>query len=293
MNKMIFSEFIKLQNLMESRIAVPETTLRDALFVAISGYFSYISYLIKINGIKVGQDFFKATRYARQKYGDFKIHNFVDGERPLLQSTLTYYSNELPDSYKTNRPKNYKLIIQVGETYDKETYGGYSPKMPFVAGLLQINISNITGIEDHLGEYVHIKQHLHEIEYMVKHELEHVTQDSILRLLHKDQFIKQGDQQSSDSIEYYNSPEEFQPQITSAVGHFLQSLEYAKSIFPNLTPEQINGIFRAFTSNGNMPQGLLRLKPYFRSSFFQSIKQKSIKRWQLAVKELAKALASV
>ena len=275
------------QYLTEARIAVPPTALEHAMHVTCSAYFSYISYLAKQNGVRLGQPFLKKIKEARNKYGNFKIHNMAKGDQTVAYN-IQYPVKELPDNYtrKLTLDDRYPVTIVAGDLRKHtQSAAEFYPADNGEPCQVFVNIGSINGIEDRLGHPEAIDEDLHELEANIKHELQHVTQEIVLGKLHPKQ-QQLPDKDAHDDLEgYYTSDLEFQPQITTAAADFKQKLGVVQS------RQKVDGVtatalMKAYVDpNGNMPEGLLKYKPHFQSMFFNSLYKKDRAKWKKAVKD--------
>ena len=124
---------------------------------------------------------------------------------------------------------------------------------------------------------------------MVAHELQHATQDVVLRKRHPDQMKMPNEDDSTE--DYYASDIEFHPQVTTAVSDFKRMIQGMKREGRELSKKQLNQIFRYFVgASEQMPNGFLKYKPMFNSPFFRSLKRTDDQKWKKAVKEFSTAL---
>lgn len=275
-----------IQFLTEARIVVPQTTHKEVMNVVVAAYFNYISQLMQQQGKKPDQAFLKAMRSARAKYGNFSLYDIGVDAQVSLQGTATYYVDELPDRYKSKNLKNSKIKIQAGNYgSEQDLRAEYYGKAKGIPGLIRVNVNAIPGVTDDPGDSTAILDDIEELQNIVDHELQHVTQDSVLRKLHPKQFIQPGDvQDPTNQEEYFLSPVEFQPQITTAVSEFKRSLAALKTRV-DVTPAQLKGVLHSYLTGGEMPSGMLKWKPYFNSPFFRVLYSKDRQKWKKAVKD--------
>lgn len=284
--KKSFSQFLLEQDLLEARIAVPETIKRQTMNVVASAYFSYFTLLAKEGNVKLGQGFVKALRAARKQYGDFAIHDMSGGRE--ITGTVTYDTSELPERYtKGLRNRLYPIKIHAGP-YGEGTkaVASYHPMGRGSSGAVQVNLQSLH-IESILDRPEAIQRSLESLQDMIlQHELQHVTQDTVLRKRHPKQMDMSSDKFDAYDVgddEYYASDIEFQPQITTAAGDFKRQVS---GIGRQLSKEQLSGLMLAFVDpTAKMPEGLLRYKPYFQSNFFSALFRTDKKKWKKAAKD--------
>lgn len=280
--KPTFSQFLLEQELLEARIAVPQSVVAETMNIVASGYFSYFSYLAKEHNIKLGQEFVKSVRVARQKYGNFKIFD-MDGDVEV-SGTVSYDTSELPERYTKGLKlqKVYPIKIIVGK-YGEGTkaVANYFPMGRGSSGAIRVNLQSLH-IEQALERPETIQRNLEALQdIIIQHELQHVTQDAVLRKRHPKQMELPDNEEVGD--EYYNSSIEFQPQITTAAGDFKRQVS---GIGRKLDKSQLSGLMHAFINpTAKMPEGLLRYKPYFQNNFFASLFRNDKRKWQKAVKD--------
>ncbi len=275
-----------IQFLTEARIAVPESTKKEAMHVVAATYYNYVVYAMEKQGIKQTQSFLKSLRKARREFGDIKIYDFESATDIQFSADIRFYARDLPDSYKKKlRLPRDGFIVRFTAGYypdhsDKggEFYAGGNGK----PAMIFVNLTAVPGLDTDLGEDHSMEYAMDELEGIVDHELQHATQALILKKHHGKQFVEPKEDDDLDT--YYQSDVEFQPQITTAVNDFRRALKIMKSNV-ELAPDQVKGILQSFLSGGNMPQGLLKWKPYFRNDFFRTLYAKDRRKWQKAVKD--------
>ena len=277
------------QYLLEYRIHVPETVLQQVMSIVASGYFSYIAQLANAQGVRLGQDYAKAVRAARKQYGDFAVH---DGTK--VGGTVRYPTSELPERYRKSLKlnKEYALKIRVlGDLDDAGKNGAaYFPMGKGSSGSIYFYLDNIPGIAERPGHQASIMDDLEELEGLARHELQHATQDIVLRKHHPKQMElpSEGD----DTDKYYTSDIEFHPQITTAIADFKRTVAAVRSR-QEVTPEQVQGLLKAFLHpHMSLPTGLLKYKPAFQNNFFNTLFRKDQQKWKKAVKEFHRLASS-
>lgn len=274
------------QYLFEARIAVPQSTLKEAMKTVSCALFSYV---YTVNGGKVPPIFKEHLNKARKDYGTFKVYKLEDGQK--IESTIQYDTKELPDNYRKNLKlqNSYPIKIEAGAlpADDQGDMAYYEQMGRGKSGKIVVNLSMIPDI-DEIGSVEGLESVLHDLEGIVAHELQHATQDVVLRKQHPDQMRTMQDGYTDD--EYYGSQIENQPQITTAVNRFRKMLAYAKKQveIDNATAQ---ALWKAYVNpTAPMPPGTLKLKPYFQSDFFKTLYRTDKKKWQKAVKDFHRAL---
>lgn len=277
------------QYLIEYRISVPQTTKQNVMAIVASGYFSYIAQLAKRQGVKLGQDYIKAVKAARKKYGDFDLH-----EADHVSGVVRYPVSELPERYrkglKLNRDYAIKIVVVGNERNEGVNGAEYYPMGSGSSASIYFHLDKIPGIADNPGTATAIIDDLEELEGLAAHELQHATQDIILRKHHPKQMElpKEGD----DTDKYYTSDIEFHPQITTAIAEFKRTLAAVRSR-QEVSKEEAHGLLKAFLHpNMNLPSGFLKYKPAFQNNFFNTLFRKDQQKWKKAVKEFHRLAGS-
>ncbi|QDJ96304.1 hypothetical protein Xoosp13_117 [Xanthomonas phage Xoo-sp13] len=277
------------QYLLEFRIAVPTSAVQQAMNIVACGYFSYISRLMRESGEQPSKEFTQALKAARQKYGTFKVY-----DSDTIQGTVSYNPSELPDNYrkKTVRlQKSYpiKIVVDAHATNTKNGAEYYQMSRGSSASIF-VNLNAVPGITDNPGDAQSIAHDLKELENMISHEMQHATQDVVLRKFHPSQMAMPKADDDEDT--YLNSQIEFQPQITTAVGDFKRTLAAVRKR-QEVSPEQATALMRAFLNPvAPMPEGFLKYKPNFHSRFFKSLYRNNPLKWKKAVKDFHRLATS-
>lgn len=260
------------QFLAESKIKIPPTTHQQAMSIVAAAYFSHLARLYRVDGEEPGPEFEKALQDARAKYGDFQLHN-LDRNNPALRGKVTFRTSELPERYRKNiRTRDFVLRLYAGPRAAGNTNDGeYFQKSKGDPSVINVNITSVKPDRAVYNPKL-IPQQLHTLESIVDHELQHMVQDVALKHLHPEQ---SGTDEArlagkEDSDLYYNSQEEFGPQITTAAAEFVNSIRGVKDRAK---------IQSAFYDTVDPRRGG-DVHPFFASVF-----KKNPQKWKKAVKE--------
>ena len=208
-----------------------------------------------------------------------KIDN---GEIPERWHTkVQFRTEELPERYRKGirTQKVHPLTIAVGKYGD--SFGAvYTPMGKGTNPMIHVNMDALPEDLDQALELVY--NHL-------EHELQHATQDAVLRKQHSNQFsppeLGPGEEGWSED-EYFASDIEFHPQIITAKGEFVRMLKKLKE-HTTINVEQARQLLKAFTTpTERMPEGFLRYKKGWTSDFFASLYRTDKDKWKKAVREL-------
>lgn len=266
---------------MEARIAVPESTKKEVMKVVACGLFSYI---YSLNGDTMPKQFRDALKRVQGEYGAFKVYHLDDGQP--ITATVQFDPKELPASYTKGLrlQASYPIKVRVGDfAQDEDNAMAYYSNMGNGrSGAITVNLSMLPEI-DSIGSVEGVETTLHDIEGIVAHELQHATQDVVLRKKHASQMETLPNDVGDD--EYYSSQIEFQPQITTAANRFSKVLNHVRSQV-DVDNKTATALMRAYVDpNGQMPQGFLKFKKFFNNDFFNSLYRNDKKKWQKAVKD--------
>lgn len=272
--------------LTEARIQAPNTLRTQVMNVAASALFS-LAYSQE-GGMDEGMRAFMTQ--MKKKYGNFRVFKLSEGQ-PLVV-TLNFDPKELPERYTKGirLQKTYPIKVRVGAlgATDDQHMAEYNSMGRGQSGGITINLSNLPEI-DAIGSVEGMEAALDNLEGSVAHEVQHATQDVVLRKRHASQFElpKEGDTDD----DYYASQVEFQPQITTAGNDFKRMLKQVRNAGVEVSGEAAQQLFKVFVGASNtMPQGMLKWKSYFDSPFYKSLRQNDTDKWKKAVKELHRLL---
>lgn len=228
----------------------------------------------------------------KQKYGNFRVFKLSEGQP--LAVTLQFDPKELPDRYTKGLrlQKSYPIKVRVGAlgTTEENHLAFYTPMGRGMSAEITVNLSELPEI-DAIGSVEGIEAAIENLEGAVAHEVQHATQDVVLRKRHPDQMRmpEEGDTEE----DYYASDIEFQPQITTANTDFKRMLGMMRKQGVEVAGDTVQQLFRVFVGASNkMPPGTLKWKSYFNSPFYAALKNKDGQKWKKAVKELHRLLGS-
>lgn len=258
-----------IQFLTESKIQIPPTTFQQAMSIVAAAYFSHLARLYRIDEEEPGPEFDEALESARAKYGKFQLHS-LNRDTPALSGKVVFRTAELPERYRKNiKTKNYVIRLWAGPRINADSEGSYVHDGNEAA--ITIDINSVKPVNAVYSPRL-IRQHLHTLESIVDHELQHMVQNVALRHLHPSQM---GDDEArlaaaGDDDVYYNSQEEFGPQITTAAARFVNSIRGVKD------REKITTAFYDAVD----PRRNAGVYPFFAAVF-----KKNPQKWKKAVRE--------
>lgn len=234
----------------------------------------------------------EAMAQAKAKYGNFKVFKMKDGES--LTSTLEFDPKELPDRYTKGLKlqKSYSIRVKAGALgKDADNHAAfYTPMGNGRPAGITINLSMLPEI-DAIGSVEGVEAALDNLEGAVAHEVQHATQDVVLRKRHPDQMRLP--QEGDSEEDYFASDIEFQPQITTANNDFKRMVKMLRNQGATVEGPAVEQLFKVFVgASGQMPQGMLKWKKYFTSPFYTALKSKDGQKWKKAVKELHRLLGA-
>lgn len=267
------------QFLAESKIQIPPTTHQQAMSIVAAAYFSHLARLYCVDGEEPGPEFEKALQDARVKYGDFELHN-LDRNNPALRGKVAFRTSELPERYRKNiRTRDFVLKLYAGpRAVGNSNDGEYFQKSKGDPSAINVNVASVKPDRAVYNPNL-IPHQLHSLESIVDHELQHMVQDVALGKLHPSQTgtnsARLAGQEDSDL--YYNSQEEFGPQITTAASDFINSIRGMKD------REKIQSAFYDAVD----PRRNAGAYPFFAAVF-----KKNPEKWKKAVKEFHRLVQS-
>lgn len=276
------------QFLIEARIVAPTTLVNQVMNVSASALFS----LAYSQDGGMDDDMRVFMTQMKKKYGNFRVFKLSEGQ-PLVV-TLQFDPKELPERYTKGikLQKSYPIKVKVGAlgATEDQHMAYYTPMGRGQSGGITINLSNLPEI-DSIGSVEGMEAALDNLEGSVPHEVQHATQDVVLRKRHSSQFELPNEGDTDD--DYYASQVEFQPQITTAGNDFKRMLKQMRNAGVEVSGDAAQQLFRVFVGASNqMPQGMLKWKSYFDSPFYKSLRQNDGDKWKKAVKELHRHLGS-
>lgn len=266
------------QFLTESRIQIPATTHREAMRIVAAAYFSDLQRRMRIEGDEPTPEFERALQDAQSRYGDFQLHNLTR-DNPALQGQVVFNTKELPERYRKNLSKDFAVVVSAGPRGAKGDSGSFQPAKRGQNAIIRINTMSGGSPDSAMYNPKLIAQQLDYLDSTLDHELQHMVQDTALKRLHpsqggNDETRKAG---AADDDVYYNSNEEYLPQITTAAATFRKHMQGVQD------REQIKDAFLDSVD----PRRGGNTFPFFASLFKSNTAQ-----WKKAVKELHRLVQS-
>lgn len=255
-----------------------------------TAYLTALAGIVEETGGDVEEELREPLEYARGRYGNsVRIDNETSPVH--VKGKVAYPTKEIPDRYKKGLHLNpvYRLGVEAGNFGPDDKGAGYYRMSKGSPSSMFFNLDTLLPQlnSDSLGKYV---QHLQWLESAAKHEIQHMTQDAILRRQHPKQM-----EEPSGNIddEYYTSDLEFHPSITTAGEYFKEALALVKGTGRQVNDKTYKDLLTAFVNpDAGMPEGFARYRKNFSSEFFSALRRSDPQKWKKAVKELHRLLSS-
>lgn len=282
MTKLTFSQYLT-----ESSIKVPPSTFKDAMRIVLGAYVSALAYYIRLDDEGVPpRGYAEAVRALESEYGSLSLVSF-DTQSKWMRGTVTFDTVTLPAQYRKNiRSRKLSLIVWAGFDGSGTTDGNsgeYMRKSRGRASEIRIDLRSVGNLESASYNASNIPRHARKLKGLVMHELQHMVQDVALSKLHKDQMMDDDEFEEAQVgnggqglDRYYNSQEEFIPQISSASHDLIADLP------PDATKADVKQAIISIvnpSSEDVIP-------------FFASLARQSRPKWKKAVKELHRLVLS-
>lgn len=280
---------MKILNLLEGTIKVPENVLNDIMTFVCSDLFSRA--FVYLSDPEVADEYYDSAQYlkklivkCRNIFGDFQMYqNYpTDGSRGI-SGTCYVSMADVDQRYfkqnKSNSKRTYKLDVMV-HAHDEETSGGkYSPMSRGSNAKMVINTPAQDIIEATVRSPEMFEAMIRRIRGTVNHELAHGVQDMALKQINGVDYYKTDG--GLDYDKYHSHSVEYSPQIISSVHDFLAFVEEVENIGPELTPEERKQLIRSFVDPAaKAPRGATNtLIP-----FFETLYRIDKVKWKKAVK---------
>lgn len=279
---------MKIRQLLEAEIKVPQTSVNEAMSVVLSAMFSRMmsilddrdmeDYQIKLERI--------ADRYMK-KHGTFEIYNSY-GHNETLSHKIQFPLRELPDRYFMNDTRKRVRVIGINVEIGDST-GAHGNVILENKILINIFLPNNKTLGDmaELPEYV--PAFITQIESVVIHELMHVVQKILWNKFPDGDKLNYYDSDNNiDYDKYFLHSEEFGPLVYSILGNLKSkeevlatqrgkefSSEDKKELFRKLV---IDGPIKREMPSNSSERGL--------GDFLQHLYIHDRLKWKKAVKEL-------
>jgi len=280
---------MKIQNLLEGTIKVPEDVYNGAMSLVCGHIFSMIlTYLNSDDGeeyfdnTKAVKD--KATEY-KAKYGDFKLKrmNYDDD----TQGVVDLHGSSLDQRYlkRNEKFKNKKQgidVIVMNQPREDGHQGLYVPKQVGYAPSIFINTPSTGGVQRLARSPEYIDSVITRLEGTVEHELIHAIQQLGFDNLDMETSHIDDNDNIKDNDAYYGSQEEFDPMVVTHAKEFVAFLKHFKARNNRLSGAEIKQAFLAFTNPSAKPPERVEMET---PQFFDTLYRKDKNRWRDAVKK--------
>lgn len=280
---------MKIQNLLEGTIKVPEDVYNSTMSLVCGHMFSMIlTYLNSDDGeeyfdnIKTVND--KSVEY-KVKYGDFKLKrmNYDDD----TQGVVYLHGSSLDQRYlkRNEKFKNKKQgidVIVMNQPREDGHQGLYVPKQVGYAPSIFINTPSTAGVQRLARSPEYIDSVITRLEGTVEHELIHAIQQLGFDSLDMEHSHIDDNDNIKDTDAYYSSQEEFDPMIVTHAKEFVSFLKHFKARNNRLTGAETKQTFLAFTNPSAKPPERVEMET---PQFFDALYRKDKNRWRDAVKK--------
>lgn len=279
---------MKIRQLLEAEIKVPQTAVNEAMPVVLSAMFSRMMSILDDRDMEDYQIKLErlADRYMK-KYGTFEIYNSY-GPNETLSHKIQFPLRELPDRYfMNNTRKRVRLIginVEIGDA--KGAHGNVILDNKILINVFLPNNKTLGDMAE-LPEYV--PAIITQIESVVRHELMHVVQKILWNKFPDGDKLDYYDSDNNiDYDKYFLHSEEFGPLVYSVLGDLKSREEVlATQRGKEFSSEDKNDLFRKLIIDGpikrEMPsnssgRGL--------EDFLQHLYVHDRQKWRKAVKEI-------
>lgn len=277
---------MKIQNLLEGTIGVPQSTMYGIMNTVCTDLFSRIlTYLNSPDADEYADNILAyknlVARY-RKLYGNFELTPDLDSRYQTSKKTILDMSEVNPRYLKRNpslKNKKYVIITTVQPAQNdnaESTSGSYYKKRAGKAVEIVIYMPSehvLRRVARNPEQFSGLMQGLYGTAY---HELIHAIQDIAFGEI-PDKVHYFDDESNVDLDKYSDTDYEFSPQIVSNVNDFLAYVKQA----PKLTPVQKKQLILNYVNPTAMPpEGF---QPYT-SFFFKSLYKVNKEKWKKAAK---------
>lgn len=279
---------MKIRQLLEAEIKVPQTAVNEAMSVVLSAMFSRMMSILDDRDMEDYQIKLErlADRYMK-KYGTFEIYNSY-GPNEILSHKIQFPLRELPDRYFMNdtrkRVRVIGINVEIGDA--KGAHGNVILDNKILINVFLPNNKTLGDMAE-LPEYV--PAIITQIESVVRHELMHVVQKILWNKFPDGDKLDYYDSDNNiDYDKYFVHSEEFGPLVYSVLGDLKSREEVlATQRGKEFSSEDKNDLFRKLVIDGpierEMPSnGSERSLEDFLQHLYINDRQK----WRKAVKEI-------
>jgi predicted HicB family RNase H-like nuclease len=279
---------LKIQNLLEGIIRVPDSVINDIMGVVATHIFSNIvSYLSNASDEEY-ENIYEFKRLASQYRKHHLNFNIYDDYEPSVRTSGKVYvrMSEVDKRYlkrnKNAASQTYTLNVIVGTAKTEDTTsGGYMKKRPSVAASMYIETPSYQDIIKVAKNPEYLSGLMREMYGVVHHEAQHTIQDFAFKSLPDEMGYYDADG-THNKLKYYTDDLEFSPLIRTAASDFERYLTTAQRRGIQITPDLKKQMIAAFVNpDAPTPAGI---KEKYSSEFFEFLFKHDRTKWKKAVK---------
>lgn len=272
---------MKIQNLLEAEIKVPDTSYREIMTIVASVVFSRILTILD-DEEDLQMEMEKVANKIGSRYGPMTLHYDFAPDDGLTRK-IKFPLMELPRRYfksgQSRKAHSLKLTVQIGDEQEPYATVGISSDNSNI----RIDVPDDKTLREYAYKPEYIPSLFSKLETTAHHELMHVVQKVVWGKFPKGHVDYHADDMEMDYAKYYSHDEEFSPLIYTELGD-LRALE---SIIETrrgtkLTNIERKELFRA-TVDPNAPPNELGASL---SDFYSHLYTHSRPKWKKAVREL-------
>lgn len=272
---------MRIRQLLEAEIKVPQTAVNEAMAVVLSALFSRAMAILIAKDMEDYQIKLEqlASRYMK-KFGRFEIYDSY-GAGESLSHNIQFPLKELPDNYfKMNKSRRVRSL-------DLDVFIGDGKSAHADVDLDDLNIAVYLPNEDTLQQMSTMVEYIPavvaQLESVVRHELMHVVQKLMWNKFQKGSIDYYDSENKLIYDKYYSHDEEFGPLIQSALGN-IKSKESAITTQrgSKLSVEEKKGLIRELV----VPKPSQNAPKRGVEGFFAHLYTHDHQKWKKAVKEL-------
>lgn len=271
---------MKIQQLLEAEIKVPQTSVDEIMSVVLSALFSRLMTILENLDMEDYQiELDKIIKRYMNIYEPFEVYDNFN-KTTTLSNKIRFPLKELPDRYFMKRMVKHARILNVRvEIGDKDIHG--SVELHNKPITITIYLPNDEKLHKMIHTMKFIPTLIKQLESVVRHELMHVVQKLIWNKFPDDEEVNYYNTNDElDYDKYFSHEEEFGPLIYSHYGVIKAHQDIMeKSRGRKLTHKEKNDLFRNYVKPSKAPQTPSE-------TFFDHLYNKQRPKWKKAVKEL-------
>lgn len=279
---------LRIQNLLEGIIKVPDSVINDIMGVVATHVFSNIFSYLETASDEEYENIYEFKRLAteyRKKHVNFNVFN--DYTPTDKTSGKVYVRMAEVDKRYLNRNKNassrtytVNVLVSTATTEDTSS-GGYQKKKTDSPAVMFFETPNHDELVKVAKNPEYLLGLMREMYGVVHHEAQHMIQDFAFKSL-PDEMGYYNPDGTHDKDKYYSDILEFSPLIRTSATDFERYVMNAERRGITVTPQMRKQMIAAFV-NPNAPTPVGIREP-FRSEFFGNLYKNDNQKWRKAVK---------